>query len=569
MFSEAIIWSEYLSFARRKKTYLYRGIYLVVLLLITLGSWPSGTGIDYTDLEQRGLRMVNLALMIQFVCCAVFVAPHVANAIVQEKEQGTLGLLMISRLSSVEIAGGKLFARTSHVLSLLFYSLPFLILAVNIGGVSYAHLLIGFALVVCTAFLAGSIGLLVGVMSEGLLSAGILSYAVLGVLVAVPFGNLAAAYLPDGVMIGPGEAMWRLLDAGIKEDVPLWHYWLIPISYSVALSLTLTLVAVPLIGRSARRSSGDAQDVRQVKRTPRLVTRIIQYMAGNSEDNSNPVMWREVQTLAGGNSSFYMGLIVMTVLTCALSIAYQVIVRATPWGPALVDRALTPDSLRILVATVSYLLLVMVLLTATLVGALGFIREKQSRSIETLVLTPLNCEEIIAGKANGIKKFVIPFAIWPILLCATTLPSALRGDELGVYLCHTIAIGFLGLAVSQYIVYCALDISLVENRGFKAITRSLTKVLVFFVLGGLIAAQIMLIPMVAVGRGVSDEAEAGLYTAGISIMLGAYSLVRRRALLKSMVNHFEYYLGISETTLSGFRPPRNLSELVGGPGKPE
>jgi ABC-type transport system involved in multi-copper enzyme maturation permease subunit len=90
----------------------------------------------------------------------VFSAPGLtAGAIAGEREKQTLDLLLITRLSPLEVVIGKLEAAVAFSLLLMFASLPVYSLLFLLGGISLSHLAMTVVVWVVTVLFLGALGL--------------------------------------------------------------------------------------------------------------------------------------------------------------------------------------------------------------------------------------------------------------------------------------------------------------------------------------------------------------------------------------------------------------------------
>ncbi len=190
--------------ARRKRTYVIRGIFGLVIL--TCFSLPllETTGISSArELEHRqlaaaaqesfGAILAGQALALLLVTPALF-----AGAIAQEVERGNLTLLLASPASSLEIVLGKLGPRIAQVVLILAVAVPVLgLLSLN-GGVDDKLVILSDAVLLTSAFLIASAAMLISVVSDNLRQAVLWTYVAEILWLAAPalFGGIAAYATP-------------------------------------------------------------------------------------------------------------------------------------------------------------------------------------------------------------------------------------------------------------------------------------------------------------------------------------------------------------------------------------
>ncbi|HYF94518.1 MAG TPA: hypothetical protein VD969_20055 [Symbiobacteriaceae bacterium] len=90
----------------------------------------------------------------------VFAAPGLtAAAIAGEREKQTLDLLLITRLTPLQVVTGKLWAAVAFTLLLMFSSLPVYSLLFLMGGIALTNLTRTIVVYVVTVFLLGAVGI--------------------------------------------------------------------------------------------------------------------------------------------------------------------------------------------------------------------------------------------------------------------------------------------------------------------------------------------------------------------------------------------------------------------------
>lgn len=97
---------------------------------------------------------------------------YFASAITEEKEAGTLGLLEISGIPSTGLLLGKFVTRLLAALLLLMAQVPFMLLAITLGGIALPQILAGYIVMSSQVILLASLGLFFSVLcrSTGLAS---------------------------------------------------------------------------------------------------------------------------------------------------------------------------------------------------------------------------------------------------------------------------------------------------------------------------------------------------------------------------------------------------------------
>jgi ABC-type transport system involved in multi-copper enzyme maturation permease subunit len=153
--------------ARRRRHFLFRGLYTVCLLLLLCWVWWAWTvNRPYTGEGQSAQEMSVFAtsffftfMIAQFVILAVLTPAYTAGAIAEEKDRKTLEFVLATDLRDREIVLGKLTARLANLGLLLLAGLPVLGALQFLGGVDPALVVAGFIATVLTVLSLGALGI--------------------------------------------------------------------------------------------------------------------------------------------------------------------------------------------------------------------------------------------------------------------------------------------------------------------------------------------------------------------------------------------------------------------------
>jgi len=120
---------------------------------------------DVIGVGAPGLMMFTFLIWSNMIF-TTFAAPlFFANAISEEKEERTLALLKIANVSAGTILIGKIVPRIASLLLILIVQLPFMLLAVALGGVSGHQIAAGFSAILSYVVMMGCIGLFASVVA--------------------------------------------------------------------------------------------------------------------------------------------------------------------------------------------------------------------------------------------------------------------------------------------------------------------------------------------------------------------------------------------------------------------
>jgi hypothetical protein len=225
----------------RSKTLLWArvGIAAAVLFAILRAHTSFFTG------GAPGLRFFSAVVTMNFIFICAAGMSYFASAITEEKEEGTLGMLRMTDLSPVAILLGKSTSRLAGGFLLLLVQVPFVMLAITLGGVRLDQVIGCYALLGAFLFFACNAGLLGSVLSPrtgvaalvtALITLGYLSWPVLLAQVPSPwqsqFSDLVQFFATPGLLmqvldnrgaaIPIGGGVFVLLGGGIAAFLAAW-----------------------------------------------------------------------------------------------------------------------------------------------------------------------------------------------------------------------------------------------------------------------------------------------------------------------------------------------------------
>ena len=167
----------------------FNGILAVLSLLSLYGAINRSRffgSVQFTNVIQT----YSTVAFIEFSMFMLLVPAITAGSISGEKERRTLDLLLTSRMSAVSIIIGKLTASLHMVRILVISSLPVLSFVFIFGGIRIRDLLSVLVALLITGTFAGSVGILFSTISRKTMTATVLSYGSLIVLIFGSYGIL-------------------------------------------------------------------------------------------------------------------------------------------------------------------------------------------------------------------------------------------------------------------------------------------------------------------------------------------------------------------------------------------
>ena len=152
-------------------------------LLLVIGFFLLEFQVASFYMSAPGLQFFESVVMINLVFITLAGMSYFASVITEEKEEMTLGLLRMTRLSPLSILLGKSTARMIGALLLLAVQFPFTLLAVTLGGVAPLQIVAAYATLLAFVILVSGMALCCSVVASRNSGAGWLA----GILLAAFF----------------------------------------------------------------------------------------------------------------------------------------------------------------------------------------------------------------------------------------------------------------------------------------------------------------------------------------------------------------------------------------------
>src|SRR3954469_22699505 len=167
-----VLQKDLLGLLRLKRVAAVQVVFVLVLALMVLGSWPQGGVAGSADIGAassvaRGADRFLLGLTLgQIVLLVLFVPGVAAVSVSGEREQNTLEMLYASRLKPGQIIAGKVGVAVGYPLLLLLMALPFVALLNWRGDVRGTDLIWAYVILLVTAIFVALLSLAVSAWSK-------------------------------------------------------------------------------------------------------------------------------------------------------------------------------------------------------------------------------------------------------------------------------------------------------------------------------------------------------------------------------------------------------------------
>ncbi|MFO1499852.1 MAG: ABC transporter permease subunit [Verrucomicrobiota bacterium] len=169
--------------ARQPSTYRARTAYALVTSLMAAGLLLLG---DLASARRIGSTVFPTLATLAFLYCWITGLRHAADALSEEKREGTLGLLFLTDLRGYDVVLGKLVSVSARTLQGLFAFFPVLALGLVLGGITAGEVWRTAAVLINALFFSLSLGLCVSAFARASHVAIGFSLAALTFVTAVP-----------------------------------------------------------------------------------------------------------------------------------------------------------------------------------------------------------------------------------------------------------------------------------------------------------------------------------------------------------------------------------------------
>jgi ABC-type transport system involved in multi-copper enzyme maturation permease subunit len=425
--------------ARRPRMVVLRAAYPAALLLVVATAWLVYTGPRIVrgagDVAEFGTLVFQLLAAMQLALALFFSALFTAGSVAQEKDRGTLEMLLMTELSNRELVLGKLLASLFQIGLMALAGLPIFMLLPLLGGVAYREIAQVFLLTAAAILAAGSVGATIGFRRENTFQILATTFLALLLWLLVCEGAARAA-APGGVFgVAPGEwaavfspwhALPYALHAGSGATIIALH-----VGAMLALAAALNLLAIarlrvwypPRGVRPATRTTKTADDgarnndARNGGAANVADTRHATARSTNRAVWDNPIAWREIRTRAYGRR---LGVLRAAYVALAVLVAVAVF-RADDARAGSPAAYLAP-------------LFVASLMLVNALAVTGITSERDRQALDLLLVSDLAPRQIVFGKLAGALYNAREMVAAPIVLAVALAVAGRATWEHAAYL---------------------------------------------------------------------------------------------------------------------------------------
>ncbi len=410
------IYHDLLGAPRRKWFYWTR------VAFVALGALVSLYGMGITRMmggkvsQNVGLLLFSVLAWPTLIMLNVVSMGYGAHVVVREKEERTLGLLLMTHLTPRSFLSGKLLTALFHTSVVLFSLLPMFLVCASMGGISGSQIVMAFVLYFFTMLIGCCLGLFVGSLCARMRSTNTGNFLLLMLLFVAP--PLVFIMVADVLMIPPVQGKtwlcwispYMALSAVLMGEMPM--DCLVCFLLMTLAALTFFVLAGLIMNfwircgpRPARR-----RDLISVGRSSRRPVR------------GNPIAWRDFQFCFGGRWRSWLHLASVGIVLAAVFALYM---------------AFLPSEDTFTLQQACYAWLGLMFLLCAFVPGIGFVhhcgsafeKDRSDNAMEALLITDLSVREILLGKLLACFKAMGPWLVVGAAMCAAMCAAQiLNGD---------------------------------------------------------------------------------------------------------------------------------------------
>ncbi len=396
---------------------------LIAILGITL--WQATIGFTRTatlgEAARFGLMLFQITLYVELMLLVFFAALSAASTVSQEKDRRTFILLLLTDMYDYEIVLGKLVGSLLPLAALLLTTVPILSMLLLLGGIDPSQVIQGALVLGASAFAAGSLGGVIALWRERTFQALALSVLCLVLYFCLSQGvGILGPYLSQ-------EVNWNVVQAWLDPFVvmqsvlspPASGWSGIPPAYGFTFVMLLWCLLLNGLGIWKLRKwnpSGEpimqrekqAADPEAGLNSEELSTfRAKAHAAPGAvrEVGDNPILWREIKTLAYGRRPLLVKLAYGLVLALIVYFAYSELRQPGARAAYAAAYGLVPVTV-----------LSMLLIAAQAVTSIT--SERDGGALDILLVTDVSPYEFVFGKILGVVYNTWQFIVPPILMAA-------------------------------------------------------------------------------------------------------------------------------------------------------
>lgn len=432
MFGGPILAREAYVAPRRPRHYVQRTVYATGVFLLMCTAWLVLAGTQHIstigDMARFGSILFGILAPLQLALVGFLAALKAASSVAQEKDKGTLILLMMTRITNRELVVGKLLASLLDIFFMLWAALPVFALLVLLGGVSFDQVARVFAVTAATVLLTGSWGSTIALRNEKTFQT--LAWTAIGIVLWTGIAEasvvgLQMARVDDAALIGTAISPVRAILAASRpalvqpssfDIVGNGVTWYLATTLVGAMLLNLLAIARVRVWNPSREVRGGATTVESPEEAAERERVHGSHGSGRTVWN-NPILWREMMTAAYGRKLILIRLAYLAIFGLTLASLWTTINSGEAFAHHATGEANLPAAARPLAP---FFLVSLMIINA--LGVTCITTERDAKAIDLLLVTDLSPKEFLLGKLGGVcwvtKEMIALPMVLAIILCA-------------------------------------------------------------------------------------------------------------------------------------------------------
>ena len=446
--------------SRKRRHYVTRCLYVTILLLLFFFMWlesPVRTGGAYRTqrIAEIGSIMTAMVTWSQFILCQIITAVLLSTAISDEIYNKTLGVLMTTPITSLQIVMGKLLSKLIQCVLLVAVSLPVLAIVRVFGGIPWGYVLCCFCVTLSVSVFVGSLSLFYSISQRKAYVAIMQTIATMVILfLLIPLGvawgmdrywhirpqQIMPYIVGSNPYVVMGMAMEWLMSPR-SHNIQLMQYWpwhclVLLLGSSLLLLWSIIRVRKVALYQIAGQTSAAKP---KAKTRPKRVRRswIIRSMG------TWPILWKDLQSPVLGSKKLWKKIVSGILLLGILGFVYTSMV---------LEDAIDEEGAHIMLGIMYG---AMALVYTIVISATCITSEKESRSWPVLLGTAQSDTRILVSKWLAMLRWSLPF--W-VLLFAHVIVFVCLGivHPFAVFFYLIVAIGLINLCIGTGIFWSTL-----------------------------------------------------------------------------------------------------------------
>jgi ABC-type transport system involved in multi-copper enzyme maturation permease subunit len=361
----------------------YVTVLLFVVVIIIWQSLISSLDQPLSRAPELGQMLFGTFTVLQYGMVLILVPLLGAGAVVDERKERSLQLLVLTELDPWQITTGKFLARFGVISLIVLSNVPILFFTALLGGVEPLDVVRIFSLTLGTAGLLLGVGVAISAVARSTITSAMITYTILVGFLLAPLGL---------VWVDPGWYVhWHaptVVVLAIAEPLQIQGVWWHSPLASLAIAAAFLGLATAALRRDVRRT-------RVFKSGGEATGRPVWVW-------SNPIAWREWSRR--GRPWMFWGLAAGAGISLAILQAF------------VVDKHDQDDAYIAGLMVTQFL----ALLYALAFGSGAFAQEKREQTLDLLRLTHMRSGSILFGKLAGVLRIALGFALVvlpPLAVC--------------------------------------------------------------------------------------------------------------------------------------------------------